>query len=133
MTDPLAGVGLVPVITIDRAADAGSLAAALIKGGDPSRRDHLPRRSRSTGCAPRRRTWSSAPARRYDLTHIVDRDSFAAGLIYGLLTDSSDKQALDFAVAASALKHTIPGDFNLVTLDQVRRLAGGEVGGRIQR
>ena len=75
--------------------------------------------------------------RRYDVAHIIDRvgsgDSFAAGLIYGLLTGSSDQQALDFAVAASALKHTIPGDFNLVTLDEVQRLAAGGVGGRIQR
>jgi 2-dehydro-3-deoxygluconokinase len=54
-------------------------------------------------------------------------------LIYSLLTGSSDQQALDFAVATSALKHTIPGDFNLVTLDEVQRLAAGEVGGRIQR
>jgi 2-dehydro-3-deoxygluconokinase len=73
----------------------------------------------------------------YDLTHITDRvgggDSFAAGLIYALLTGSSDQQALDFAVAASALKHTIPGDFNLVSLDEVQRLAAGGVGGRIQR
>jgi 2-dehydro-3-deoxygluconokinase len=73
----------------------------------------------------------------YDLAHITDRvgagDSFAAGLIYALLTGSSDQQALDFAVAASALKHTIPGDFNLVTLDEVQRLAAGGVGGRIQR
>jgi 2-dehydro-3-deoxygluconokinase len=60
-------------------------------------------------------------------------DSFAAGLIYGLVTGSSDKQALAFAVAASALKHTIPGDFNRVTLDEVQRLAGGGVGGPIQR
>lgn len=76
-------------------------------------------------------------ARRYDLAHITDRvgagDSFAAGLIYGLLTGSSDRRALEFAVAASALKHTIPGDFNLVTLDEVKRLAAGGVGGRIQR
>lgn len=74
---------------------------------------------------------------RYDVAHITDRvgtgDSFAAGLIYGLLTGSSDQQALDFAVAASALKHTIPGDFNLVTVDEVQRLAAGGVGGRIQR
>jgi len=74
---------------------------------------------------------------RYDLTHITDRvgagDSFAAGLIYALLTGSSDQQALDFAVAASALKHTIPGDFNRVTLEEVQRLAAGGVGGRIQR
>ena len=74
---------------------------------------------------------------RYDLAHITDRvgsgDSFAAGLIYGLVAGYSDQKALDFAVAASALKHTIPGDFNLVTLDEVHRLAAGGVGGRIQR
>jgi 2-dehydro-3-deoxygluconokinase len=74
---------------------------------------------------------------RYDLAHITDRvgtgDSFAAGLIYALLTGSTDQEALDFAVAASALKHTVPGDFNLVTLGEVQRLAAGEVGGRIQR
>jgi 2-dehydro-3-deoxygluconokinase len=74
---------------------------------------------------------------RYDLAHITDRvgagDSFAAALIYALLNGSSDQQALDFAVAASALKHTIPGDFNLVTLEEVQRLAAGGVGGRIQR
>jgi 2-dehydro-3-deoxygluconokinase len=74
---------------------------------------------------------------RYDLAHITDRvgtgDSFAAGLIYALVSGSSDQQALDFAVAASALKHTIPGDFNLVTLEEVQRLAAGGVGGRIQR
>jgi 2-dehydro-3-deoxygluconokinase len=76
-------------------------------------------------------------ARRYDLAHITDRvgtgDSFAAGLIYSLVTGGSDLEALEFAVAASALKHTIPGDFNLATVDEVRRLAAGEVGGRIQR
>jgi 2-dehydro-3-deoxygluconokinase len=66
---------------------------------------------------------------RYDIAHITDRvgagDSFAAGLIYAFLTGSSDQQALDFAVAASALKHTVPGDFNLVTVDEVKRLAAG--------
>jgi 2-dehydro-3-deoxygluconokinase len=73
----------------------------------------------------------------YDIAHIVDRvgagDAFAAGLIYALVTGSTDREALDFAVAASALKHTIPGDINLVTLDEVRRLAAGVTGGRIQR
>lgn len=74
---------------------------------------------------------------RYDVAHIVDRvgagDSFAAGLVYALLNGCTDRQALDFALAASALKHTIPGDFNLVTLEEVQRLAAGERGGRIQR
>ena len=74
---------------------------------------------------------------RYDLTHIVDRvgagDSFAAGLIYGLATRMGDQEALNFAVAASALKHTIPGDLNLVTLAEVHRLLAGDATGRVQR
>jgi 2-dehydro-3-deoxygluconokinase len=74
---------------------------------------------------------------KYDLTHIVDRvgagDSFAAGLIYGLATRMGEGEALNFAVAASALKHTIPGDLNLVTLAEVRHLLAGDATGRIQR
>lgn len=74
---------------------------------------------------------------RYDLTHIVDRvgggDSFAAGLIYGLMTDMRGEDALNFAVAASALKHSIPGDLNLVTLSEVQRLMSGNTSGRVQR
>ncbi len=74
---------------------------------------------------------------RYDLTHIVDRvgggDSFAAGLIYGLAIGMGDEEALNFAVAASALKHTIPGDLNLVTLAEVQHLVSGDVTGRVQR
>jgi len=62
----------------------------------------------------------------YQITHIVDRvgggDSFMAGLIYGLLTYKNDEKALNFAVAASCLKHTIKGDFNLVTVDEVEKL-----------
>ena len=74
----------------------------------------------------------------YDITHIVDRvgggDSFMGGLIYGLLTYPSDPQrALDFAVAASALKHTIYGDFNLVTVSEVENLLKGDGSGRVQR
>jgi 2-dehydro-3-deoxygluconokinase len=73
----------------------------------------------------------------YDITHIVDRvgggDSFAAGLIYGLLTGMGDEDALNFATAASCLKHTIIGDANLVSVDEVMRLMGGETSGRVQR
>ncbi len=69
--------------------------------------------------------------------HIVDRvgggDSFAAGLICGLLDGKSASDALEFAVAASALKHTIPGDFNQVTRDEVMALVGGDGSGRVQR
>jgi 2-dehydro-3-deoxygluconokinase len=68
---------------------------------------------------------------------LVDRigggDSFAAGLIYGLVTGRSNDAALRFAVAASALKQTIPGDFNRVTVAEVDALAGGDASGRVQR
>ena len=74
----------------------------------------------------------------YDVTHIVDRvgggDSFMGGLIYGLLTYGDDRQrALGFAVAASCLKHSIFGDFNMVTVAEVEKLAGGDVSGRVSR
>jgi 2-dehydro-3-deoxygluconokinase len=77
-------------------------------------------------------------APQYDITHIVDRvgggDSFMGGLIYGLLTYGKDEQkALNFAVAASCLKHTIPGDFNLVTAMEVEKLMGGDASGRVSR
>ena len=60
-------------------------------------------------------------------------DSFAGGLICGLLDGRNYKDALEFAVAASALKHTIPGDFNLVTRADVETLMGGDGSGRVQR
>jgi 2-dehydro-3-deoxygluconokinase len=74
----------------------------------------------------------------YDITHIVDRvgggDSFMGGLICGLLTyPKDDQQALNFAVAASCLKHTIYGDFNLVTIDEVKNLMKGDGSGRVSR
>lgn len=74
----------------------------------------------------------------YDITHIVDRvgggDSFMAGLIYGLLTYKKDDwKALNFAVAASCLKHTISGDFNLVTVEEVEKLISGDASGRVSR
>ncbi|MCP5011474.1 MAG: sugar kinase, partial [Aestuariibacter sp.] len=76
-------------------------------------------------------------SRHYDITDIVDRvgggDSFAAGLIYGLHTGMADENALDFAVAASCLKHTISGDVNLSTVNEVQRLMGGDGSGRVQR
>lgn len=74
----------------------------------------------------------------YQITHIVDRvgggDSFMGGLIYGLLTyPGDDQKALDFAVAASCLKHTIFGDANLVTVEEVEKLVGGDASGRVAR
>lgn len=74
----------------------------------------------------------------YNITHIVDRvgggDSFMAGLIYGLISfPSDDQRALNFAVAASCLKHTINGDFNMVTVKEVETLMGGDASGRVSR
>ena len=74
----------------------------------------------------------------YQITHIVDRvgggDSFMGGLIYGLLTYTDDDQkALNFAVAASCLKHTIVGDYNRVTVAEVEKLMGGDASGRVSR
>ncbi len=73
----------------------------------------------------------------YEITHIVDRvgggDSFAAGIIYGLTTGMRDEEALNFATAASCLKHSIPGDANLLSVEEVMRLAEGEASGRVLR
>jgi 2-dehydro-3-deoxygluconokinase len=76
-------------------------------------------------------------SRTYDIAHIVDRvgsgDSFAAGLIYGIQTGLASQEALDFAVAASCLKHSIPGDFNRVSVEEVNGLLKGGGSGRVQR
>ena len=60
-------------------------------------------------------------------------DSFGGGLIYSLLTGKSTQEAVEFAVAASALKHSIEGDYNMMTVSEVEKLAGGDGSGRIQR
>ena len=76
-------------------------------------------------------------SKRYEINPIIDRigggDSFSGGLIHGLLTKKTQGEALEFAVAASALKHTINGDFNLVSVEEVEALAGGAANGRVQR
>ena len=75
-------------------------------------------------------------SKKYNL-HIIDRvgggDSFGGGLIYSLLSGKTTQQAVEFAVAASALKHSIEGDYNMVTVAEVEKLAGGDGSGRIQR
>ena len=75
-------------------------------------------------------------SKKYDL-HIIDRvgggDSFGGGLIYSLLSGKDTQAAVEFAVAASALKHSIEGDYNMVTVAEVEKLAGGDGSGRIQR
>jgi 2-dehydro-3-deoxygluconokinase len=76
-------------------------------------------------------------SRKYEITDIVDRvgagDSFGAGLIYGLLTYRDDQRALEFATAASCLKHSISGDFNRVSASEVEALMQGDASGRVQR
>ena len=75
-------------------------------------------------------------SKKYDL-HIIDRvgggDSFGGGLIYSLMSGKDTQAAVEFAVAASALKHSIEGDYNMVTVAEVEKLAGGDGSGRIQR
>ena len=76
-------------------------------------------------------------SKHYDINPIIDRvgggDSFSGGLIHGMLTYKDQAKALEFAVAASALKHTIPGDFNVVSTSEVESLSGGNANGRVQR
>ena len=90
-----------------------------------------------SACIYSRDTKEFYHSREYRITPIVDRvgggDSFAGGVICGLLDGKDFKAALEFGVAASALKHTIPGDFNLVTRADVEALAGGDGSGRVQR
>ncbi|MGC9151387.1 MAG: PfkB family carbohydrate kinase [Microbacter sp.] len=88
------------------------------------------------GCLYNGSTFYQTP--RYDITHIVDRvgagDSFMGGLIYGLLAyPEDDQKALNFATAASCLKHTIEGDFNLVSVAEVETLMKGDASGRVSR
>ena len=75
-------------------------------------------------------------SKHYDIDPIVDRvgggDSFSGGIIHGLLTKPTQGEALEFAVAASALKHTVRGDFNLVSVAEAEALAGGDASGRVQ-
>ncbi len=76
-------------------------------------------------------------SRHYDINDIIDRvgggDSFAGGLIYGLNNYDTMEEALEFATAASCLKHSVIGDFNRVTVDDVKKLMGGDGSGRVQR
>ena len=79
----------------------------------------------------------SSFSRTYDLQNVVDRvgtgDAFSAGLIYGLVTEMVDKEALEFGAAANALKHTIAGDTNMVTAEEVRQLMQSDGTGRLRR
>lgn len=76
-------------------------------------------------------------SKKYEIHDIVDRvgggDAFAAGLIYGLNHLSHDQEALEFAVAASCLKHSIPSDLPLLSLKEVKNLMAGSASGRVQR
>lgn len=90
-----------------------------------------------SACIYSRDTKEFYHSREYRISPIVDRvgggDSFAGGTICGFLDGKNFKEALEFGVAASALKHTIPGDFNLVSREDVENLAGGDGSGRVQR
>jgi 2-dehydro-3-deoxygluconokinase len=95
-----------------------------------------PERSEPTGEQSRRAGFYVAPT--YDILPIIDRvgggDSFMGGLIYGLRKHADDPQkALNFAAAAACLKHSIPGDFNAVTVSEVETLLGGDASGRVSR
>ena len=76
-------------------------------------------------------------SKNYHIDYIVDRvgggDSFSAGLIYSLLNGYSTQEAVEFAAATSVLKHSINGDFNLVNIDEVKKLVDGDGSGRVQR
>ncbi len=88
-----------------------------------------------SGCLHDRHDFIVGP--RYDITDIVDRvgggDAFAAGLIFGLVSGKTHAEALGFAVAASCLKHSIPGDINRVSVNEVNQLLAGDASGRVQR
>jgi len=90
-----------------------------------------------SACIYSRDTKEFYHSREYSIRPIVDRvgggDSFAGGVICGLVDGKDFKSALEYGVAASALKHTIPGDFNLVSRKEVETLAGGDASGRVQR
>ncbi len=129
---------------------AGKVSAEAVRGLAERARERFPRlqvlaitlrESRSAD----RNGWSAAllgrsgfhVSRRYELQDIVDRvgsgDAFAAGLVFGLLELGDEARALEFAAAASALKHTVPGDLNLITRAEVERLLGGDLSGRVSR
>lgn len=90
-----------------------------------------------SACIYSRDTKKFYHSKEYSIHPIVDRvgggDSFAGGVICGMLDGKNFKDALEYGVAASALKHTIPGDFNLVSRKEVETLAGGDASGRVQR
>jgi 2-dehydro-3-deoxygluconokinase len=99
------------------------------------RESHGAGHNRWSACLHDRRRF--VVSRRYDIADIVDRvgsgDAFAAGLIYGLLELDDDARALEFAAAAGCLKHTVPGDFNRVSVAEVETLLKGDASGRVQR
>jgi 2-dehydro-3-deoxygluconokinase len=88
-----------------------------------------------SGCLHDRQQFYIGP--HYEITDIVDRvgggDAFAGGLIFGLISGMANQDALNFAVAASCLKHSIPGDTNRVSTEEVRKLLAGDASGRVQR
>lgn len=114
---------------LDIYPDMGTIAITL-------RESHSADRNSWSACLRTRDTGFKL-SRRYELTDIVDRvgggDSFASALIYGLNAYEDRQQSLEFAVAASCLKHSILGDFNRVSVDEVEKLMSGDGSGRVQR
>ena len=88
-------------------------------------------------CIYNRDTKEFYHSKEYSIHPIVDRvgggDSFGGGLIYALLNGKDTQSAIEFAVAASALKHSVEGDYNRVSVSEVEKLAGGDGSGRVQR
>lgn len=118
-------IGIVPVIAIDDANKAVPLAKALVRGGLPAAEVTF-------------RTAAAEEAIRKIRAEVPEMlvgggDSFGGGLIYALLNGRNTQEAIEFAVAASALKHSVEGDYNMVTVSEVEKLAGGDASGRVQR
>ena len=114
--------------------------AELVLGYKPGKTDVTSHSASDNGwsaCIYSRDTKEFYHSKEYSIHPIVDRvgggDSFAGGVICGMLDGKDFKAALEYGVAASALKHTIPGDFNLVSRKEVETLAGGDASGRVQR
>ena len=120
----------------DACADGRPRVRRRPRGRDAAREPLGQRQRLERACSSTRDSGAFHQSQRYAI-RVVDRigggDSFAAGLIYGLMQGAPPTRALGFAVAASALKHTIPGDFNRVSADEVRRLMDGDGSGRVQR
>lgn len=138
-----ADVGVADVASGDLAHDAYRVLAEKVLEAFPNlsrqaitlRESHSADRNGWGAVLHNRRAFLSS--RHYEINDIVDRvgagDSFAAGLIYGLRAYGDDSRALEFATAASCLKHSVPGDINRMSVHEIESLMGGDATGRVQR